>query len=54
MWSPTKAPRAATAMTANRLGEPVAAAKTPAVTTRVSLGMAGKKPSSVANPHSAR
>ena len=30
------------------------AANTPAVTTRVSLGIAGKKPSSAAKPHSAR
>ena len=48
-----KAPTAATTITAYRLGSPVAA-NTPAVTTSVSLGMAGKNPSSAANPNSAR
>ena len=51
---PANVPLAATTITAYRLGSLLAAANTPAVTTSVSLGMAGKKPSSAAKPHSAR
>ncbi len=52
MWSPTKAPSAATTMTPARFGSPVAA-KTPAVTTRLSLGTIGKNASIAANAQSA-
>ena len=41
-------------MTSGRLGSPVAAANTPAVTTRLSLGTTGKKPSIAATAKSAR
>ncbi len=53
MWSPANAPTAATPITANTFGSPVAA-KTPAVITRLSLGTTGKKASIAANAHSAR